>query len=240
MTRRPQELERVGWGDLSEEFYSSWGWPNGKWEPEHVAIVGPTGSGKSMLQCEILKVRAQMRDSHAVVIATKPADKTMKAMGWPIVNSWPPPWGKHERVIFWPKAGKPAEGVGTQRIAIARMLNDLWKQGANVIVAFDEIAYIEQELRLKVITDRYWREARSVGITLVAGTQRPRNVSRYMWSEPSWTFAFAPQDEDEGRRTAEIIGGRTRMYDSLMNLRRYEFIVTNRRERIAYISKLGT
>lgn len=237
----PQSVERVPWSELSHEFYERWGWPDGKYEPEHVAVVGPTGSGKSMFQTEIITKRAELRGSHVVVIATKPADKTLRRIGWPVVNKWPPPYGKHEHVIFWPKAGKPIEGVGVQRVAIGRMLNEIWRPEAHTILVFDEIAYVEQELRLKTIVDRYWREGRSLGFTIVAGTQRPRNVSRYMWSEPSWSVAFPPDDEDEAKRVAEIVGGRTKFTNILTNeLRPHEFLIANRRKKEAYISRLGT
>lgn len=237
----PPKIERVPWAELGPEFYRVWGWPNGRPEAEHVSVVGPTGSGKSMFQSEIVTTRAALRGSYVVVIATKPADATLRKTGWPIVNKWPPPWGKHERVIFWPKAGKPIEGVKVQRVAIGRMLNEIWRPDAHTILVFDEIAYVEQELGLKTIVDRYWREGRSLGFTLVAGTQRPRNVSRYMWSEPSWSVAFPPADEDEAKRVAEIVGGRSRFANILTHdLKRHEFLLVNRREKIAYISKLGT
>lgn len=234
------QVERVPWSQIEEEFIAAWGTPNGKLEPEHLSIVGPTGSGKSMFQSYVLKKRAELRGSYVVIIATKPADGTLKKMGWPIVNKWPPPWGKHEQVIYWPKIGKPTEGYKPMQVGIAQMLNDLWVPESNRIVAFDEIAFVEKELRLEPIINRYWREARALGITIVAGTQRPRNVSRYMWSEPSWAVAFRPDDEDEARRVAEFLGSRRVYLPVLMGLNRHEFLLVRRREREALISKLGT
>lgn len=230
-------LETVPWSELGPEFYSQWGRPNGKVEAEHVSVVGPTGSGKSVFQTEILKERARLRGSAAVIIATKPADKTLKDMGWPIQKKWQPKWGQ-DQVIFWPNSPKVEEGPRVQHVAIRAMLNDIWVKDANRIILFDEIAYIEQELRLKQIIDRYWREARSMGISIVAGTQRPRNVSRYMWSESTWIVAFPPADEDEAKRVAEVIGGRTQFFKPLMELPNHHFIIRHRREKVAYISKL--
>lgn len=233
-------LETVPWSDLEPEFLHRWGWPNGKFQGEHLAIVGPTGSGKSMFQNHIVKRRAELRGSHIYILATKPADEQMKKLGWPVVNKWPPPYGKHEHVIFWPKAGKPVEGINTQRQQIADFLNDLWRENANCVLVFDEIAYLEEELRLQRITNRYWREARTLGISMVAGTQRPRNVGRHMWAQSSWSVAFRPDDEDDAARVAEIIGGRSRYKEELLALKRHEFIIVERRARIAYVSRLGT
>ena len=232
-------IEKIKWEDLESEFLGSWGRPNGKIGAEHVSIVGPTGSGKSNFQTYVLKARNQLRNSHALIIATKPADGTLKKMGWPIIRKYPPEFGKHERFILWPKATRnAAESKYIAAKTIDECLTDIWVEGSNTIVAFDEIAYVEQELKLKTIIERYWREARSLGITIVATTQRPRNVSRYMWSEPTWLVAFRPDDEDEAKRVAEIIGGRRKFTNELLDLDEYEFIITKRRSRESYVSKL--
>lgn len=234
-------LEKVPWKDLEPEFLGNWGRPNGRVEAEHISIVGPTGSGKSMFQAYVAKKRVELRGSHAMIIATKPADSTLKDMHWPIIRKWPPEFGKHEHFILWPKSAQNAyEAKQLQKVEIYTALNSIWTENANTIVVFDEIAYIEQELGLKVLIERFWREGRSIGISLIATTQRPRNVTRYMWSEPTWVIAFRPDDEDEAKRVAEIIGGRKTFVEPLLNLQRHEFILINRRERVAYISKIGT
>ena len=232
-------IERVKWSELEPEFISTWGRPNGKVESEHISIVGPTGSGKTRFQANMLEKRNAMRGSHSMVIATKPADATLRSMKWPIVRKYPPPYGKHEKFILWPQTDRdPQKAQLLQQYWIHEALTDIWVEGANTVVAFDEIAYVEQELNMRKLITRYWREARSLGITIVATTQRPRNVTRYMWSEPTWLIAFRPDDEDEARRVAEIIGGRKRFTDPLLELEEYEFIITKRRAKEAYISKL--
>jgi len=234
-------VERVSWRELEPEFLNTWGRPNGRVEAEHISIVGPSGSGKSKFGTYVVSKRAEMRGSHVMVIATKPADRTLKGMGFSITRKWPPEYGKHEQFILWPKDTKNAyESRQGQAQEIYTALTDIWQENANTIVVFDEIAYVEQELGLKTIIERYWREGRSIGISLVATTQRPRNVTRYMWSEPSWVVAFRPDDEDEAKRVAEIIGGRRTYTQPLLELKRHEFILINRREREAYVSKLGT
>lgn len=232
-------MERVPWAELEPEFILSWGRPNGKPGAEHVSIVGPTGSGKSNFQTYVINKRVEVRDSYAIIIATKPADSTLRKMRWPIVRKYPPPFGKHKNFILWPESTRNAgESRALQQQEIAKCLTDIWTPDSNTIVAFDEIAYVEQELRLKILVERYWREARSLGITVIATTQRPRNVTRYMWSEPTWLVAFRPDDEDEAKRVAEIIGGRRAFTDALLGLEEYEFIITKRRSHQSYISKL--
>ena len=73
----------------------------------------------------------------------------------------------------------------------------------------DEIVYVEQELKLATVTSRYLREGRALGITVVATTQRPAGVSRTLHSETAWSVFFAPKDEEDAERMAQIAGNKT-------------------------------
>lgn len=235
-------MERIKWAEIGPEFLTIWGRPdNNRIEPEHVAILGPNGSGKSVFATYICKERARLRGSHVVIIATKPADATMTKMGWPIVREWPPPYGKHEQLIFWPKTSRDeSENLYLQKQQIKKCLNDLWMPNANTIVMFDEIAYVEDELKLRTLIIRYWREGRSLGITVIGTTQRPVYVSRYMWTESKWLAAFKPEDQEEAMRVAQILGNRKKYTEILESLKPHEFIFRHRRTGSEYITKLGT
>lgn len=231
-------LEKVSWNRIEEPFIQSWGRTGNRWEAQHVAILGPTGSGKSYLATHIVKERAERRNAHAVMVITKPGDSTITKVKWPIIREWPPKYYGEERVVFWPKVPTMKEGLKSQRDAIADMLDDLWRPNANTIVYFDEIAYVEIDLGLRQQISRAWREARSLGITLVATTQRPRNVSRYMHSEPTWKFSFRFADEDDARRAAEILGNRREFLDPLLRLKAHEFILWEKGNSNSYVSRL--
>lgn len=239
--------ERVPWEQVGEDFIRAWGRPRGRVSPEHVAIYGPTGSGKSWFERTILMERARLRGSHVVVIATKPADETLRGMGWPIVTSWPPKrrWrdkrNSHDQVIFWAKAdGLDSEGRERQREAIEDLLSQLWRPNSNVIVVFDELAYVEQELKLSTTITTYFREARSLGITIVANTQRPSGVTRWMHSEASWSVFFAPKDVEDAERLAETAGDKTYYLRVFKELRRdkYEFCLVHSLTNEAVISSI--
>ena len=233
------EIERVNWDEFGPELIRTWGMPKGKFTPEHMAILGPTGSGKSFFMTEVLKMRSTMKGSHTVILATKPADKTLTDMKWPIINKWPPKYDQSQ-VIFWPKAGKLNESLDAQRQSTLDMLNELWHKDSNTVLSFDEIAYVEDDLKLKQQMTRYWREARALGITICATTQRPRFVSRYMWSESSWTVAFRPKDEEDAEQVATVLGNRRYFKDLLMSeLKKNEFLIINRDERTAYLTKIN-
>ncbi len=236
--------DRVPWSELGPDFYAAWGFPGGKWEPEHLEVLGQTGSGKSFFLRTILAERARIRGSHIVYIATKPADATIKSLNWPIVTSWPPSRGWRDRrktaqVIFWAKAdGLSKESRAKQRYAIADLLSQLWKPDANIIVVFDEIAYVQHELDLKTTLETYLREGRSMGITCVAGTQRGQGITRYMHSESSWSVFFAPKDEEDAERMAQIAGNKLYYRRVLAELSkdRYEFLLVHNRTNECVIS----
>ncbi len=226
----------MSWEEIGPEFFQAWGYPRGEFMPEHLAIYGQTGRGKSFFEKYILMERARLRRSRIVVVATKPADKTLVSTGWPIVTHWPPASGwtkdkrRYEQVIYWAKApGLGRDGQEKQRQAIEDLLEQLWVPDSNIIVAFDEIAYIDMELGLKHITSRYFREARALGITVVASTQRPAGVSRYMHSEASWSVFFAPKDEEDTERMAQVAGNKLYYQRALSELdaSNYEFLLVH-------------
>lgn len=178
-----------------------------------------------------------------VIVATKPADETVEALGWPTVTKWPPNSWRHEtaQVVYWAKAPTLDEaGMAQQRAAVDDLLNQLWKPRSNVIVAFDEIAYIETDLGLSRKITRYYREARALGISILASTQRPAQVSRYMHSESAWCAFFAGKDEDDRKRMAEVAGDRRYYMDVLRSLNRRdrEFLLINNTTGEAYISSI--
>lgn len=237
--------DRVPWEELAPEFFEAWGFPHGKWQPEHLSMYGPTGSGKSYFEKTILQERARLRGSHIVLIATKPADSTISSMGWPIVNHWPPSKGwsdrrKTEQVIFWAKGGLAKSARERQSVMIEDLLTKLWKPNSNIIVVFDEVAYVEQELKLTTQVQTYYREGRALGITVVGSTQRPANVTRFMHSESTWSVFFAPKDEQDAERMAEVAGNRNYYARVLTELRRdhYEFLLVHNLTNEAYISSI--
>jgi hypothetical protein len=241
--RKPMP-DRVPWEELAPDFLAAWGYPRGRWQPEHLEILGPTGSGKSFFEKTILAERARLRGSHIVIIATKPADATLKSLGWPIVTTWPPAKGwrdqrKVKQVIFWAKAkGLSRDGRLQQRQAIEDLLSQLWKPDSNIVVAFDEIAYVQHELDMRTTLETYFREGRGLGITVVASTQRPQGVTRYMHSESTWSVFFAPKDEEDAERMAQVAGNKLyyRRVFAELDRSRHEFCLVHNLTNEAVIS----
>lgn len=233
-------VDRVPWSQLEPSFMDSWGWPNGKWEPEHLTVYGKSGGGKTHFVRYILKRRAQLRQSYIVVIATKRDDKVIRGFGWPTLDKWPPNYGDNQ-VIFWARAkGLDAKHIGPQREKVRQLLNDLWVPESNVVVYWDELPYFEEVLGLRTQVRNYYREGRALGITNVAAMQRPAGVTRFAHSEAGWTVAFPPKDQDDRKRVAEVLGNRNRFGLVLDDLDRtqYEFLLFHDLTGEAYISCL--
>jgi len=202
-------------------------------------IVGQNGSGKSYLMCTMLQERMKRRKTGAVIICTKRADRVFEKLGWPVVDSWEEV-RQEPNCLFWPQTSL----TGLRRreyheMKINDLLGRLWRPDANSIVAFDEIGYVESlSGETKANVQMYWREGRSLGITVVGMKQRPQGALRDMHSETYWTAAFKPKDRADLERWAELFGAKRDwmpVFDSL-NRQRREFIIANPVHEEAYIS----
>jgi hypothetical protein len=124
------------------------------------------------------------------------------------------------------------------------LLNGIYQEGGQA-VCIDEAAYFElpvpEGLGMRAIMGKFWSAARSNNLTLVAGTQRPRNVSRLMWSEPSWVIIFRPEDIDDLKRVAEASGRKNDVLLAASQLGGFEFLCVRRQrngERGLYVSRV--
>ncbi len=217
---------------------------------EHVAIVGQTGSGKTVLGLELCKLigarRARNgRPASVTVLATKPRDATLSKLGWPIVRKWPPSYGQ-EHSIVWPRGGPPSGRARRLAGVYRQLLDTIYHEGGQTVY-IDEAAYFERPLPsglgVAATMEEYWTSARSLKLTLIAGTQRPRHVTRSMWSEPSWVFLFPPRDRDDLKRVAELTGRSNDVLAIAPRLGGHEFLCVRQQRaggRALYVSRVGS
>jgi energy-coupling factor transporter ATP-binding protein EcfA2 len=216
---------------------------------QHVAVVGPTESGKSTLLLELAKVKAAKtandgRPARVTVLALKPRDRTVAALGWPILKRWPPSYGQEHNIVWPGRGGDPETRAARQRKVVGPLLRTIFKEGGQTVVV-DEEWYVETKppegLGLKATMQLYWTEARAMDVTLMAGTQRPTGVVRAMWSEPKWFCIFRIEDEDDLKRVGEIGGNRRELVELVQALGGHEFLVVHRPAggtRRLYVSRL--
>ncbi len=222
----PAPVPVVPW----EEFRA---WFIGRWQQgDHVSIVGATSSGKSVLAHELLEARTAASSSwHTVVLANKPKDPTLDKMtreGWLRVRSWPPPRSHKgqpaRRVLLWPGIDGPA-GFHSQAVTFDAALRAIFTGGRYAVYA-DEVRYLSHTLGLKPLVELLWLQGRSLGITLVAATQRAAWVPLEFYSQARHLFLFRESSPANRRRLLEHCGGAngTEVARIVAGLDRHEFL----------------
>lgn len=145
---------------------------------------------------------------------------------------------------MWPKAPKASEAARHHRNVFLPLLDQIYAEGGQT-VCIGEAAYFERPLPsglgMSGQLEQFWSTARSLKLTVVADTQRPRHVSRLMWSEPAWVFIFPLEDDDDLKRVAELSGRKLDVYNIGKQLGGHEFLCVRRQRdgrRALYVSKV--
>jgi nucleoside-triphosphatase THEP1 len=235
--------DKVPWSELGPHFIDEWGHEGRKMTGEHIEICGQTGSGKSYCEATILQQRAARWNTAEIVLVTKESDDSIPLLGWPVVDKFED-IQKYRQCVFWPRTNLQGE----QREAfhereIHNLLSSLWMPEANVVLAFDEIGYVEElSQRLKKQIRMYWREGRSHNISIIAMKQRPVGVQRDQHSESRWKIVFPPADQGDMKRFAEMLGrvGDWQPVLEQVDQRNHEFVIRNSVTKDSYISWIDT
>lgn len=240
MTARPSdepdagEIRRVRWSALRGPFLN-------RWEAgQHLALLGPTGSGKTFVAVDLLEGRARRRDASVVIFASKRRDSTLTKLGWPIIREWPPNYEQRQgrRIILWPPYGR-ASAARANRGVFEHALDEILEEGGWTVY-LDEAIYFTEQLGLRPILDEYWNTARSSGITVVASSQGVSWVPRAMFSQQQWAVVFGLHDRDIRDDAARMAGNRQRFEPVIAGLHEHEFLLTRTRTGQAFVSKVGT
>lgn len=208
------------------------------WEAgEHLSVVAQTGSGKTTLIRELIGIR-----EYVVIIATKREDEstypplhpTLKREGFVVTDSFDPRSIEHPRVIFYcPLESSAPEDEVRQREKIRTLLRDLYvTRGWCAVI--DEVSYLSKDLKLDRELNALWREGRSAGTTVVAGTQRPVNVPRNMWEMATHTCLFKITGKEDRDTASSYLGDLSGVaFETVRRLPRYEFLYVDSIEAIA-------
>ena len=209
-----------------QEFLAGFRWEAG----EHVSMVGPTGSGKTTLARGILD-----RRSYVVALGTKPEDRTLAGLikddKWKRISEWPPPpigMRKTMRVVLWPKFREP-EDIINQRYQMDLALRSIFTQGHWCVFA-DELYYLCKTLKLQALLEMYWTQGRSIGLSLIGGTQRPAHVPLMMYDQATHLFFWKDNDETNLRRVGGLgaLNART-VRDAVAGLAKHDVLYVNTR-----------
>jgi hypothetical protein len=197
----------IGWDDFMRYVFD---WR----QSEHVALIGPTESGKSTLQYAILP-----RRKYVTFFATKPRDRTLDQFaargGFQRIEDWPPRKGRGRfsrvvtpqempRRMLWPDATEmtPAT-MDHQRDVFMRAFHDIYGSGGWCTV-WDEfwmmcsILGMEREARIML------QQARSNDISFVVGAQRPSRIPLEVFDQTKHLFFWRDNDEANLKRMGGI------------------------------------
>lgn len=217
------DVLRLSWS----EFNAQWRWRQG----EHVTLIGPTKSGKTTLETAILD-----RRKYIVFLSTKRVDSTqdtlVKNYGFKVVHSYKelhPDLAP--RVVLRPQWSDKMD-IGQLKKSHAKTFRDLLLyvfRNGNWTVVMDEVRYLTQTLGLEEEAQILWLQGRSLGITVVAGTQRPRWVPLEAYDMADHLFFWRETDNENVERIASLAGvNRALVAETVPRLRPHEFLYVYR------------
>src|SRR4051812_17983779 len=110
----------MDWQQFIRMFNASWR------QGEHVGVIGPTGSGKTVVIKAIIP-----RRKHVALFATKPEDPELSALvrteGYKRISTWPPP-PMANRVLLWPRIREDVDVYKSQKPTFRKALSSIFRQ----------------------------------------------------------------------------------------------------------------
>lgn len=195
---------------------------------EHVALIAPTGAGKTTVMRELLPMR-----KYSIFFGTKKRDTLYDSiirMGYKRVESIDEikPWDN--KIILWPKHEKTIpETIAKQRARFRTALDMIASQGG-WSAWFDECKYMSEMLKLQTELTFCQEQLRSNKGTNISGAQRPVWLPRSVLANASHVFLWKTTDSDDAKRLGDIggIDKRDLMHEA-KQLGKHEFIYVHTR-----------
>lgn len=182
-----------------ESFVRAMQWLQG----EHVALIGPTGCGKTNLAFWLLPHR-----KYITIFATKPRDKSLEVFGqhngFKVIRKWEKlSISKFPRRILWPDASNIHTVESTQKTEFVNAMQSIYHQGGWTIY-IDELWWVCQQLGLTKYIKIFLQQARSISESLVVASQRPSWIPVEVYDQSTHLFFWRDTDERNLRRLAGI------------------------------------
>lgn len=211
----------MSWGQFLAEFFR---WQQG----QHLALIGPTGTGKTALALSLLG-----RRKYATVFGTKPKDITLDQFAAKFNYKKLEEWStldarQYPRRILWPDA-RDLYSVKNQRTQFKRAFEKIYREG-NWTLYLDELWYVAKMLKLEYEVKMFLLQSRSNGISFAVATQRPAWVPLEVYDNSDWIFFYRDNDETNLKRISGISWLSKNLVQSIVaRLQRYETLCINTR-----------
>jgi ABC-type Fe3+/spermidine/putrescine transport system ATPase subunit len=196
---------------------------------QHITLIGPNGSGKTVINKELLRYR-ERRHGYICVFVTKPTDielaqltergyvRTKENRNWGVSSP--------SRILLWPDAGNFAD-LTKQRKIFRDALQGAWKAGRWTFM-LNELRYLTEHLALKREMNTLYLQARAAKFSLAAETQRPRSVPLEAFSQSTHLFFAACRDDEDLKRISGLGNADSKLIRlTVQRLKQYQFCYVN-------------
>lgn len=221
------DAPRMHWNEFADYFANSWQ------QGQHVAIIGPTDSGKSTLAFNLLPIHIWV-----VIFATKPRDETLTTLmsknrrkvpagQYVKIEKWENlSLRKYPRRILWPNALDLYSSERQQKV-FREALAIIYREGGWTVY-LDELWFMAAELGLSHEVRMYLQQSRSNNVTLVLSSQRPSRIPVEVYDQSRHLFFSRDNDERNLSRISGIAWqSRAIIMNLVANLDHHEFLYVN-------------
>lgn len=209
-----RDILGLEWDDFLTYFASQWR------QGEHVAIVGPTGCGKTTCAVGITRLRRWV-----LALDAKGGDSTLQKSGYRRVGEWPLPRsirrdiaeGRPARLVMGFQPRTMAE-IPALRALMRNTIEGVWIDGGWTIEVDEAQVLADRKMMgLGSQLEQLLVAARDKRLSVVSLFQAPAWVPTATTRQATWIFLFRTRDIGVIKALAEKIGRDWRMLQTVLH-----------------------